>query len=72
MARLVQPVDDTASEGEEKMKTKASDYTVQLEISGPKALCAEGKIQGLSGRRTSNNKLSSQRVVLAISREADE
>lgn len=54
------------------MKIEASDYTVQFEILGSNALYAEGEILRLSGRRTNNKNLSSQRVVVTISREVDE
>ena len=68
MAQLVQHVDDTASEGEEKMKTEASDYTVQFEISGSNALYAEGKILRSSGRRTNNNNSPSFRKTWSVVR----
>jgi hypothetical protein len=41
-------------------------------IEGLTALYAEGEILRLSGRRTNNNNLSSQRVTVTISRQADE
>jgi hypothetical protein len=68
MAQLVQPVDGTASEGEEKMKTEASDYTVQFEILGSNVLYAAGKILGLSGRRTNNNNFLGTIKVRSVAR----
>jgi hypothetical protein len=51
------------------MKTEASDYTVQFEISGSNALYAEDEILRLSGRRTDNNNLSNGKTVAMIFEE---
>jgi len=68
MARLVQTVDDEASEGKEKMKTEVSDYTAQFEMSGSIILYSESKILRLSGRRTNNNNFPRARKLRSVAR----